>query len=183
MTSARSGHPGRPAGPAERWFAAFITRLHGALPGVLRHLPVTFVGFAILNGFAFLVDLALLWVTHGQLGIAYPVAVSLSFGLASVLAFFLNKLLNFRAHGDVGKQSAKYLVVIVSNYVIWILAFSTLLEWLGVHYQVARVTAACLEGLYIYTLSRFWVFPRRRAVTPAAIPSGSAVRQPVPEAH
>ena len=26
--------------------------------------------------------------------------------------------------------------------------------------SVARVTAACLEGIYIYLLLRFWVFPR-----------------------
>lgn len=174
-----------PNGRAERWFAALVLRVHGVLPGLLRLLPLTFVGFAMINGFSFGVDLVLLWVTHGVAGLGYPLAVSLSYGLASVLAFFLNKILNFRAHGDTGTQSAKYLFVVVSNYVIWILGFSSLLEWAGVHYQVARVTAACIEGLYIYLLSRFWVFPRGRGLSPApvAVPSESAQRQPVPGAR
>lgn len=152
------------SGPAARSFAAFVDRLHGLLPGILSRIPTTFIGFAIINLFTFGVDLILLWISHGVLHLPYPLAVSASFGLASVLAFFLNKLMNFRAHGDTASQSGKYLVVIVSNYVIWILAFSSLLEWLGVWYPIARVTAACVEGIYIYTLARFWVFREQRSV-------------------
>lgn len=138
--------------------------LHGWLPGPLARIPLTFIGYALINSFTFCVDMVLLWLTHGQLHIHYPVAVTVSFGLAAALAFVLNKVLNFRAHGDLARQSGKYTFVIVSNYVIWILLFSWLLEWLGVHYLIARFVAACCEGLYIYLLSRAWVF-RRRQVT------------------
>lgn len=163
-----------PRGRAAATFAALVARLHGLLPGPLRRIPTTFVGFTLINGFTFAVDLTLLWLTHGLLHVAYPVAVTVSFGLASILAFVLNKLLNFRAHGNTAVQSTRYLVVIVSNYLLWILGFSSLLEWLGVQYQVARVLAACCEGIYIYALVRWWVFrPRpgpiaaRRVLMPA----------------
>lgn len=172
----------QPPGRAERWFAAFVAKVHSLLPGVLRHIPQTFIGFAFLNGFCFGVDLLLLWLSHGVAGIPYPLAVTGSYGAASVLAFFGNKILNFRAHGDTGSQSAKYFFVIVSNYVIWILAFSSLLAWAGVHYQVARVTAACIEGVYIYLLSRFWVFPPHRDRLRAAAIESEPL-QPVPEAR
>ena len=172
-------------GRAERGFAAFVGKVHGVLPGVLRHIPLTFIGFAFINSFTFGVDLLLLWLSHGVFGIEYPLAVSGSYGAASVLAFFLNKILNFRAHGHTGSQSAKYLFVIVSNYVIWILGFSSLLAWAGVHYQVARVTAACIEGAYIYLLARFWVFRPSRATLslPDLVPvaTESDQLQPVPE--
>lgn len=150
------------SGPASRWFAALTQRVHGWLPGALSRIPRTFVGFAMINSFTFCVDLLLLWLTHGVGGLPYPFSVTISFGLASVLAFFLNKVLNFRARGNTATQSTKYLLVIVSNYLIWILAFSSVLEWAGVHYQLSRIIAALIEGAYIYTLSRFWVFPPKR---------------------
>lgn len=175
----------KPPGRAEQGFAAFVDKVHSVLPGVLRHVPHTFIGFAFINSFTFGIDLLLLWLSHGIGGIAYPLAVTGSYGAASVLAFFLNKILNFRAHGQTGSQSAKYLVVIISNYLIWILAFSSLLEWAGVYYQVARVTAACIEGAYIYLLSRFWVFrppgARLSEQEPAAIATELDQLQPVPE--
>ena len=153
-------------GAAERWFAALVASIHAVLPGVLRHIPRTFIGFAIINSFTFGVDMVLLWLSHGIAGLKYPFAVSISYGAASVLAFFLNKILNFRAHGHTGTQSVKYMAVIVSNYLIWILMFSSFLAWAGVHYQVSRVTAACIEGAYIYLLARFWVFrPRGERLT------------------
>lgn len=174
-------------GRAEQGFAAFVGAVHRVLPGVLHLIPQTFIGFAFINSFTFGVDLVLLWLTHGVLGIAYPLAVSGSYAAASVLAFFLNKILNFRAHGNTGSQSAKYLFVIVSNYVIWILGFSSFLEWAGVHYQVARVTAACVEGAYIYLLARFWVFrPRAERVSDSGrreAATESAPLQPAQEAH
>ena len=54
-------------------------------------------------------------------------------------------------------------VVIISNYVIWILGFGSLLGYFQVPLMVARVTAACIEGLYIYLMLRLWVFPRARS--------------------
>lgn len=163
-------------GRAERLFAGFVHAVHGRLPRWLRVVPPTFIGFAVINGFTFGVDMLLLWLSHGIAAIPYPLAVSASFGAASVLAFFLNKVLNFRAHGNTGPQSVKYLVVIVSNYVIWILAFSSLLEWAGVQYQVSRIVAACVEGAYIYLLSRLWVFRPRKKEPAVTVPAAVAIR-------
>ena len=148
-------------GPAALWFATFTRGAHRALPRPLRRiLPTTFIGYALINGSAFGIDMALLSLMHGVAHIGYPVAVTIGYVLASSYAFIMNRWLNFREHGDLGVQSTKYTVVMVSNYLIWILAFSSLLEWIGVQYQIARVVAACIEGLYIYLMLRLWVFPR-----------------------
>ncbi|NLE96822.1 MAG: GtrA family protein [Propionibacterium sp.] len=150
--------------PAAEAFSAFTAWLHAILPFRLRQIiPQTFIGFALINSCTFLFDMLLLWLSFSVLGVPYPVAVSVSFGIAASVAFFLNKFLNFRARGDIGKQSGKYVLVLVTNYLIWILGFSTLLEWIGVHYMVARITAALCEGLYIYLCSKLWVFRHRRA--------------------
>lgn len=167
----------RAHGPTAEAFSAFTSAVHTCLPQWLRRvLPATFIGFALINSCTFFLDLVFLWLTHAVMGINYPVAVSVSFGLAAMIAFFFNKVLNFRSHGDMGKQSTKYALVIVSNYLIWIVGFSTLLEWLGVHYLVSRIVAACCEGIYIYLCSRLWVFRpgtrgarARRSTVPATV--------------
>lgn len=161
---------------AAQWFARFTARIRSALPAsVQRVLPVTFIGYAFINGSAFLLDMAFLAVL-GQVMPHWPYGIvfSIGYGLASIYAFFLNRWLNFREHGDLGKQSSKYTFVIVSNYVIWILGFGTLLGVLGVPLMVARVTAACIEGLYIYLLLRLWVFPRRKGEQADAVAPGPA---------
>ena len=154
-----------PDGPAARWFAGFTARIHRALPArVRRVLPVTFIGYAMINGSAFLLDMGI----HAFLeqfrvgGLPYGVVFSIGYGVASIYAFILNRWLNFREHGDLGKQSGKYTFVIVSNYVIWILGFGSLLGVLHVPVMLARVIAACIEGLYIYLMLRLWVFPRAK---------------------
>lgn len=159
----------RSDGPAAIWFAGFTRRVQDALPErVQRILPDTFIGYAIINGSAFVLDMGILWLIGHFLHsgwiphVPYGVTFSVGYGIAAVYAFFLNRWLNFREHGDLGKQSGKYTFVIISNYVIWILGFGTLLGNLHVHLMVARVTAACIEGLYIYLMLRLWVFPRAK---------------------
>lgn len=176
-----------PHASAAQRFGALVGAIHDRLPGVLKRIPITFIGFALINMSTFALDMGLLSLTHGALKVPYPVAVTLSFGVATTVAFLLNKVLNFRSHGDMARQSGRYLAVIISNYMLWILLFSSLLEWAGVQYQVARILAACVEGLYIYLLSRLWVFRSRgdravnsensatQPVTPA-VPTGSAER-------
>lgn len=161
----------RTNGPAARAFGRFTESVHARLPRWLgRWMPTTFIGFALINSSTFALDLVLLWLSHAVFGIAYPLAVSASFGVAAFVAFFLNKILNFRVRGEIGKQSTKYVLVLVSNYLIWIVGFSSLLEWAGVHYLVSRVTAAACEGIYIYLCSRLWVFRRRGESMPVVAP-------------
>lgn len=151
-------------GAAAQWFARFTTRIREALPPTLqRVLPITFIGYAFINGSAFLLDMGFLSVV-GQFmpHVPYGITFSLGYALASIYAFFLNRWLNFRERGNLGRQSGKYTFVIVSNYVIWILGFGTLLGILGVPLMAARVMAACIEGIYIYLMLRLWVFPRHR---------------------
>lgn len=151
--------------PAET-FRRVTTQLHARLPSFLSWIPVTWIGFAILGLTGFLIDLAVLAILHGGLNVPYPISVTLGYAVASVVNFFLNRWLNFQAHGNIAKQSGKQLVVIVSNYLIWILGFSTIIEVLGVQYLVARVLSACVEGLYQYLMMRLWVFPRNEVKEP-----------------
>jgi putative flippase GtrA len=141
-------------------FSRLTARLHHLLPRFLQWVPETWIGFAIIGLTGFGIDIGVLTLLHGVLGVPYPIAVTLGYTVASVANFLLNRWLNFKVTGHIAKQSGKQLIVVVSNYLIWILGLSTVLDVIGVQYQVARIISACVEGVYLYAMMRLWVFPR-----------------------
>ena len=140
-------------------FLRLITAIHSVLPRFVRsRLPVTFIGYAIINGSAFFLDITCLWVFYNHLHWFYPVAVTVGYAIAAVYSFLLNRWLNFQAHGNVIEQGAGYTVGIISQYVFFIVGLSSLLHWFGVNAELARVISACCEWIYLYVFIRLWVF-------------------------
>ena len=84
---------------------------------------------------------------HGGLGVALAVAVTVAYACAFTLSYVLNRILNFRSHAAVGPQFAVYVVVIVVNYLAFILGVSSALAALGVEYHVARIVAGACEAV------------------------------------
>lgn len=143
---------------AER-FAAVRDRVHGGLPAWLRRLvPATAVGFAALSAFTYGIDLAVLGLGFDVLGLPYPVAVTLGYVIAFGLAFLLNRWLNFQVHGHVGRQTGRYVLSVLANYLLFILLLSSTLEAVGVNYLVARLTAGACEAVFMYLMMRLVVF-------------------------
>ena len=148
-----------PSRRAPRAFLKVISRIHRVLPRRLRALvPVTFIGYALINGSAFVIDICLLWVMYERLHWFYPLAVTLGYLVAGAYSLVLNRWLNFQSHGSLSSQGGRYVVGLVSQYVIFIVGLSSLLHLAGVNAELARVVSACCEGLYLYTLMRLWVF-------------------------
>lgn len=145
-----------------------VERFHRLCEDVVARLPLglgsvvapTFLGFVIINGLTFGVDLLLLTALHGILRIPVPVAVTLAYVCAFALSYFLNRTLNFRSHAAVGPQFAVFVVVVVVNYLAFILGVSTALSALGVEYRIARITAGACEAVYMYSAMRWIVFRR-----------------------
>ena len=147
-------------GPPQRfhsWCAHLVARLPFGLAGVVAP---TFLGFCLINSFTFGVDLVLLVSLHGLLGVPYPAAVSVAYGCAFGLSYALNRYFNFRSHAPVGPQLSVYVVVVVINYVAFILAVSSALTALGLDYRVARMLAGACEAVYMYSAMRWVVFRR-----------------------
>jgi putative flippase GtrA len=145
-----------------------VERFHRLCEVVVARLPFgldsivapTFLGFVVLNSCTFGLDLVLLTLLHGRLGVALPVAVTVAYACAFTVSYFLNRILNFRSHGAVGPQFAVYVVVVVVNYVAFILGVSSALTALGVEYHVARIVAGACEAVYMYSAMRWVVFRR-----------------------
>ncbi|MBM7776222.1 putative flippase GtrA [Actinokineospora baliensis] len=140
-------------------FAALMAAVVRRLPfGLSRVVPPSLLGFAVINGFTFGVDLALLTVMRSGFGWPLPVSITIGYIAAFGLSFVLNRALNFRSHADVGPQVGKYVVVVTINYLAWILGVGSGLAALGVDYHLARLAAGACEAVYMYVCMRWIVF-------------------------
>ncbi|HYZ66529.1 MAG TPA: GtrA family protein [Mycobacterium sp.] len=143
-----------------------VERFHRLCELVVARLPFglnsvvapTFLGFVVINSFTFGVDLMLLTLVHGWLGAPVPVAVTVAYACAFTLSYYLNRVFNFRSHAAVGPQFAVYVVVVLVNYLAFILGVSSGLVALGVDYRVARIAAGACEAVYMYSAMRWVVF-------------------------
>jgi putative flippase GtrA len=145
-----------------------VERFHRLCEIVVARLPFglnslvapTFLGFVVINSCTFAFDLVLLTLLHGGLGVALPIAVTVAYACAFTASYFLNRVLNFRSHAAVGPQFAVYVVVVVVNYLAFILGVSSVLAAIGVEYHAARILAGACEAIYMYSAMRWVVFRR-----------------------
>lgn len=148
-----------PSRRAPRAFLHVISRIHRLIPhGLRERVPVTFIGYALINGSAFLIDISFLWFFYEGLHWFYPLAVSLGYMIAGIYSLLLNRWLNFQSRGHLAAQGSRYAIGLVSQYVIFILGLSSFLHWIGVQAELARLISACCEGIYLYVLMKLWVF-------------------------
>ncbi len=146
-----------------------VGRFHRCCAQVVGRLPFglkavvapTFLGFCVINGFTFGVDMALLTALHGWLRSPLPVAVTVAYACAFALSYALNRVFNFDSHAPVGPQLTVYVGVVVVNYLAFILGMSNLLTAIGVDYRLARAVAGACEAAYMYSAMRWVVFRTR----------------------
>ncbi|MGD8199044.1 GtrA family protein [Ornithinimicrobium sp. W1679] len=154
---------GAPELTAAERFALLRDRVHRTLPGALgRIVPATAIGFAAISSFTYAVDLGILAVGYGVVGLPYPLAVTLGYLVAFTLAFVLNRWLNFQSHGHVAGQTGRYVLTVAANYLLFILLLSTTLEAVGVHFLAARLVAGACEAVFMYLMMRIVVFRQKR---------------------
>jgi putative flippase GtrA len=140
-------------------YAAAMTAITRRLPfGLSNVVEPNMLGYLLINLCTFGIDLGLLGLLHGKERLPIPVAVTISYGTASLISYILNRVFNFRSHADVGRQLPVFVAVSASNYLIFVLGLTDLLSAVGVYYELARILAACCEAVYLYCMMRWVVF-------------------------
>jgi putative flippase GtrA len=143
-------------------FAALMAAVVRRLPwGLSKIVPPSLLGFAIINGFTFGVDIALLMILHAVLDLPLWLAITIAYACAFGLSYVLNRIFNFRSHAPVGPQVAIYVVVVIVNYLAWILGVGSGLAALGLDYRLSRLAAGACEAVYMYSAMRWVVFRNR----------------------
>lgn len=139
-----------------------MTAVVARLPfGLDRIVAPTFLGFVLLNGCTFALDLSLLTLLRSGLGWPLWASFTVAYLVAFGLSFALNRAFNFRSHAPVGRQLAIYLAAIAVNYLAFIAGVADGLASAGVEYHLARVLAACCEAVWMYSVLRWVVFKAR----------------------
>ena len=132
-----------------------------ALPGPLRRVVApSLVGFAVVNGFTFGVDLLLLSLLIEGLGLPLSAGVTLAYGTAFALSFLLNRWLNFDPERPVGTQVGRYVAVIAVNYAAVVLGVTHGVAAAGAPFPLARLGAGLCEAVFMYCAMRWFVFGR-----------------------
>ncbi|MGO9384314.1 MAG: GtrA family protein [Mycobacterium sp.] len=140
-----------------QWCEAVVARLPFGLRSIVAP---TFLGFCLINGLTFGVDLAILTGLRSGFGVPVPIAVTAAYVCAFALSYVLNRTFNFQSHAPVGPQIAVYVVVVVVNYLAFILGVTSVLAAVGVQYQLSRIVAGICEAVYMYCAMRWVVFRR-----------------------
>jgi putative flippase GtrA len=142
-----------------QWFASAMQAIARRLPfGLSEVVPPNVVGYLLINGCTFCLDLGLLTLFYSGFGVWLPLAVTLSYGIASLVSYTCNRIFNFQSHAPVGTQLPLYVGVLVINYLVFVEGGVNGLHALGVAVPVARVLAACCEGVFLYCCMRWLVF-------------------------
>ena len=149
-----------PPSAADR-FAGRCAAVAARLPwGLAKIVPGSLIGFAVINGGTFALDLSLLTVLHSLLGVDVAVAYGASYVVAFAVSFVLNRHFNFRSHAPVGRQTLVYACVVAVNFFGLIVGLATGLAALGMQYLVARIVAGLCEAVFMYCSMRWLVFRR-----------------------
>ncbi|WAL63706.1 GtrA family protein [Amycolatopsis cynarae] len=171
-------HNGDTGDTTANLFAGFCAGIVRRLPfGLATVIAPNFVGFALINGFTFSVDLALLTLGRGVLGLPLPIAVTAGYLGGFGLSFVLNRVFNFRSHAPVSGQALRYAIAVGVNYLAFILGASSGLAALGLEYHLSRVLAGTGEAVFMYCVLRWFVFGGSRTAPTEGTRSTRLVRR------
>jgi putative flippase GtrA len=132
---------------------------HRLPPRLKRWVTPELIGFTLLGGMTFGVDLALLWALRRWTPLPVPVAVTVSYVVAVTLNYVLNRTLNFRSHAPVMGEASRYTLVMAADYLLTVGVTSGLTA-LGTDLPAARLLAAAVVAVLNYAAARWWIFRR-----------------------
>jgi putative flippase GtrA len=150
--NAESRHRGRNApdgSPAVGVARAGHRAAHGQ---VLRFLAVGLASYAI--------DIGVLYVLHGRASVRLWVATSAAYATGLLVNFGLNRIVTFRSANGVHTELARYVALLVGNYVVTV-AFVTGLTAAGSPYLVSKTVCVALLAVVNFLAYRHWVFADR----------------------
>lgn len=115
--------------------------------------------FVIVGGIAVFIDVGLLRLLHGDLGVQLLTATGIAYIASGVPSFLLNRYWSFQSgvDGIAHRQFARFFISMALNLLSTLLIVG-LLSWLGVYYLIAKLVAIVLNAIANFFAYRHWVF-------------------------
>ncbi len=137
--------------------AIVLTRL--GVPSSRLVAAARVMRFIISGGLAAVVNLALLYIFTDVFAIWYIISAALSFLLAFVVSFMLQKYWSFKSsdHSRIGTQLPLHLTVAVTNMVVNIGLIYLFVEVAGFHYLMAAIFSNIIIAFESYFAFR-WIY-------------------------
>jgi putative flippase GtrA len=118
-----------------------------------------FLRYTVTASSSFVLDLFLLWVFTGVLGMYYLLSAGLSFGIAISVNYVTSRAYAFS--GSRRGQTEGYILFVgiaLCGMAMVILSMRTLVENFGIPYLLARIILGGFVGMWNYSMNAFWNF-------------------------
>lgn len=124
---------------------------------LLQILRYTLVG-VLTNFFAYALYLYLAPVWG-----APKLAMTALYTTGALISFFANRRFTFRHDGHIGGAGVRYLLVQLSGYLLNLLLLVLFVDWMGFAHQIVQAVAIIVVAIFLFVLSRFFVFAPQSA--------------------
>ena len=102
----------------------------------------------------FLLDLAILWTLVEFLAVPQVPAAAIAFVVPLVVFYFLQRAWVFPDNDrSVGKGLAVFAATVGVSFIAMMATYWALMEFVGLHYLIARVGASLVYGLMLFVLN------------------------------
>lgn len=82
------------------------------------------------------------------------------YSIGALTGFFANRRFTFRHQGKIGAAGIRYLVAQLSGYCLNLLLLVLFVDWLGFPHQIVQALAIVVVAVFLFALSRIFVFAR-----------------------
>lgn len=124
-----------------------------------------FLGYIIVGGLTALLNMGLIALTVGALGLSNWIGMSIAYLLSAGFHFVANRF-TFRAlNNPISSQGPRYLSVLILNYLITISVVYILVTIVGVSIYLSAAIAMVVTAGVGYLALKFWVFQNKKFAT------------------
>jgi putative flippase GtrA len=131
---------------------------------LMRFIPEGSFYFGLIGGVGFIVDGGILTILSSWFGANVYAARAISFPIATVVTWYLNRTFTFKTHAkpNISKEEyVRYLVVQIGGALLNLAVFIILIQfftWMNKLPITPLAVGAVFGMIFNYTFSRIWVF-------------------------
>ncbi|HSW66703.1 MAG TPA: GtrA family protein [Bacillota bacterium] len=116
------------------------------------------IRYIAIGGSTFALDLGILILLHGFLGVNVLVAATISYWGSTIFNFLANRFWTFGAtNTHIAKHAVSYGVLLGVNY-LFTLGFIAITTHFGLHYTIAKIVSVAIQTSWTYVIYKKVIF-------------------------